>query len=52
MSEVIDLKMSIINIVAYLYNLQFYANIIFIHMVLTDLQNQFCWKLIYMYVIR
>ena len=31
--------------------MQFYANI-FVRTVLTDLLTQFCWKLIYMYVIR
>ena len=51
MSEVIDLKKNIISIVANLCNLQFFANI-FVRTVLTDQLTQFCWKLIYMYVIR
>ena len=40
-----------ISIVANLCNLKFFANI-FAHTVLTDLLTQFCWKLIYMHVIR
>ena len=49
MSEVIDLK-KYYKYSCKVMQLAIFANI-FVHTVLTDLLTQFCWKLIYMYVI-